>query len=64
MKTEFKIGEELQFGLIKLKCVESDNECDGCFLDVFIDLNICHLIGKCSRSSRSDGNSVKFIENK
>ena len=36
----FKIGEIFQFGLIKLKAVESNGYCTGCFLEDKFD-RIC-----------------------
>lgn len=32
-KKEFKVGEEFQFGIIKLKAVASNGYCTGCFLE-------------------------------
>ena len=71
-KKEFKIGEEFQCGLTRLKCIEKNNdsavyefdysECGSCvFRELwYVDCNI--ITGKCSRSNRSDKTDVIFIE--
>ena len=63
-KKEFKIGEEFQFGLKKLKCVKSDgNMCRSCELKV-IDccLGIEKFIGGCAKAERIDRTNVMFIK--
>lgn len=32
-KKKFKVGEVFQFGIIKLKAVESNGYCTGCYLE-------------------------------
>lgn len=68
-KKEFKIGEVFQFGLVKLKCVKSENNsCENCFLLRVCTAMKCDLrfhisaVGYCGASKRSDGQSVVFIK--
>lgn len=62
-KKEFKVGEEFQFGLFKLKCVKSKKEgtCMGCF---FLNYSNCdaEFIGDCIAVRREDNTSVIFVE--
>lgn len=67
-KTEFKIGEEFQCGLVRLKCIEAkiSNSCIGCF---FGDVYECddEVSGNCGfneiRSKiRSDKKNVIFVK--
>lgn len=69
MKREYCVGEEIPFGLIKLKAEKLDNEhplgCDGCFVG---KSSICdcsefkEVLGPCSSSERSDGFDVVFVK--
>lgn len=64
-KTYYEVGEEFQAGLVRLKCVESENGrnvCNGCF---FRDNEDCtyittNIIGECVSSGR-DGKDVIFV---
>lgn len=49
-KKEFKVGEEFQFGIIKLKAVESNGYCTGCFLaDLCAHSRRCkEVVGNCN----------------
>lgn len=65
-KTEFKIGEEFQFGLIKLKCIKepgNDNPCQGCYFNNNFG-SLCHLdvAGNCCKLDRTDKTGVIFVE--
>lgn len=48
-KKKFKVGEVFQFGIIKLKAVESNGYCTGCYLeDLCAYSNRCReVIGDC-----------------
>lgn len=62
-KTEFKIGEVFQCGLVKLRCVKATNLCDGC---VFYNgdplTKDCSYIalGNCGSCYRKDKTNVIF----
>lgn len=62
-KTYYKIGEEFQVGLVRLKCVESNKNgsCNGCFFEDNIDCTLLttKMTGACN-SSRPDGKDVVF----
>lgn len=61
-KKEFKIGEVVQFGLLKLKCVEAKQKgyCTGCY---FEDIPCrAELLGNCSPKMREDKQSVIFVK--
>lgn len=62
-KKEFKVGEEFQFGIIKLKCIKSNGSCLGCFFNKLAHTE-CTIktIGHCSIVYRSDGENVIFSE--
>lgn len=49
-RKEFKVGEIFQFGLIKLKAVESNGYCAGCFLeDLCARSHRCEeVVGNCN----------------
>lgn len=62
-KKEFKVGEEFQLGLKRLKCVEDNESCDGCFFDNNFPLRCrISIIGHCTKMHRMDRTSVIFIE--
>ena len=63
---EYKVGEEFQFGRIKLRVELCNNpmNCENCFFyknrencDIVID-----AIGECSSLGREDEQSVKFVK--
>lgn len=60
-KTEFKIGETLQLGLLTLKCVKADytySRCEQCFLS---DCCQCmDIAGNCRYNNREDKTDVIF----
>lgn len=63
---EYKVGEEFQFGRIKLRvepCI-FENSCKGCFFELFCD-NDCKRIetatGRCDKR-REDKESVIFVK--
>lgn len=63
-KTEFKVGEVFQCGLVKLKCVKSEKltSCNGCFCsakDEPCKANV-RIFGKCDARSREDKTDVIF----
>ena len=64
-KTEFKIGEEFQFGLIKLKCMKeqgNDDPCQGCYFNDNFE-PLCHsdIVGDCCKLDRKDKTGVIFV---
>lgn len=66
-KTEFKVGEILQFGLLKLQCVEVSESlsCDGCLLKGSIGFCLdffTKALGTCDQGRRTDGKSVIFVK--
>lgn len=68
VKKEFKIGEEFQFGLVKLKCVKCDIKkgyiCKNCFMNIH-DINCDYglgFIGECESSKRDDKENVIFVK--
>lgn len=66
-KIEFKIGEILQCGSIKLKVekVKGDNHlCNGCFFynSMYECENDKYFIGSCSSKEREDKNNVIFVK--
>lgn len=63
-KKEFKIGEEFQFGLVKLRVVEEDeNSCFKCFFNGKL---LCgcttEVAGSCYPDEREDNKSVVFVK--
>lgn len=57
-KTEYQVGEIFQCGLVKLKCVKSENEfnpCEGC-------VGIIGMFGGCSIFNREDETNVIFVK--
>ena len=64
MKTEYKIGNKFQFGLIKLQCVKAKNKCEGCYLDYtdICSFAISSCIGNCKSEKRKDKQNVIFTE--
>lgn len=64
MKTQFEIGEIFNFGLVKLKAVESC-DCEGCFfeyLEKCTDVNEFY-VGQCDPDYRKENTGgIKFIE--
>ena len=64
-KKEFKIGEEFQFGLIKLKCIKSNGSCLGCFFNKpFHTECAVETVGHCFNVHRTDRKNVIFIDAK
>ena len=63
-KTEFKIDDIFQFGIIQLKCVRSENGyCCGCIFENFQSCeNINSFTGPCCDIKRKDGLDVIFIQ--
>lgn len=65
-KTEFKIGETFQCGLIKLKVEESRGEsscCDGCFFHFrCFKASTGVISGSCARTDREDKTDVIFVK--
>lgn len=64
-KTEFKVGEEFDFGLMKLK-VEKRTPWDGCCKCVFHNTKLCKYIdkyiGSCFDFKRSDKTDIVFVK--
>lgn len=63
-KTEFKIGDVFQCGLVKLKCEKATNGCKGCIFYKKESQNDCSFIalGNCGSCYRGDRNNVIFVE--
>lgn len=64
-KTEFKIGEIFQFGLIKLKCVEYKgiHPCEECFFHCKCLRALTKiLVGCCDKYRREDKTDVIFVK--
>ena len=63
-KTEFKINDIFQFGIIQLKCIKSDDGyCHGCKFENFQSCeDIISFTGPCSDVKRKDGIDVIFIQ--
>lgn len=64
-KKEFKIGEEFQCGMVKLKCAKSSFSCDGYyFLGSSLDCRVINrmITGDCIKSERKDNSDVIFVE--
>lgn len=63
-KKEFKVGEVFQCGLVKLKCSNLYDGCQGCFFDKFMtDGEDCKLlIGECNGMYREDKTDVIFVK--
>ena len=63
-KTEFKVGDVFQCGLIKFKCVGNRNGCIGCYMYKFS--NSCEefgdIIGNCMAENREDKTDVIFVK--
>lgn len=67
MKTEFKVWEKIQFGLVELECIEGKHTAgmficnDDCFFRHY-GLNYCHqhCVGYCDKRQRSDKKDVIF----
>lgn len=64
-KKEFNIGEEFDFGLIRIRCVESKKNKEYCPKScVFKGLNCFAIrdsfVGECVPDERTDGKSVCF----
>lgn len=62
-KKEFKIGEEFQLGLLRLKCVKADDtykQCDQCFLGECWQCS--DIAGDCMSSIREDKQNVVFVK--
>lgn len=64
-KSEFAVGEEFQFGRLRLRCVrEQEEPCYGCyFADIDKNcLDFSDLLGYCSVLNRTDKTDVIFVE--
>ena len=65
-KTEFKIGETFQCGLVKLRVehgIDNKVACEGCFFDTEDSCNaVLKLIGHCDPMSRKDEQNVIFVK--
>lgn len=64
-KTEFKIGETFQCGLVKLKCeIKRDSCCGGCFFNspMYECENNEYFIGSCLSKRRNDNTDVIFVK--
>lgn len=62
-KKEFKVGEEFQCGLIKLKC-EANLDFEECY---FKGIDYCcttvyDIVGACDRDGRTDKTNVAFVK--
>lgn len=62
-KKEYKIGEEFQCGLVRLKCV-SGLSCESCY---FKGIDYCctviyDMVGGCDSSEREDKTNVAFVK--
>lgn len=61
-KKEYAVGEEFQFGLKKLRCIEHHG-CHGCIFDkTRCDAFIRDCVGHCSYHERTDATGVIFVE--
>ena len=65
-KKEFKVGEVLQCGLIKLRCEESritGSCCEGCFFHFHcFKENTLDIAGNCAKIHREDKTDVIFVK--
>lgn len=65
-KTEYQVGEIFQCGLVKLKCVKSENEFNPCEGRVFNShigcVGIIGMFGGCSIFNREDETNVIFVK--
>lgn len=63
-KTEYKVGEVFQCGIVKLKCVKSDVTCNGCFFyKIMSSGDDCKLlVGECNDIYREDETDVIFVK--
>lgn len=63
-KKEFKVGEEVQFGIHKLKVELSKGYCTRCFLnDICERIEQCNeLVGECCAEYRKDEADVIFVK--
>lgn len=64
-KKEFNIGEEFDFGLIRVRCVEIKKRKDSCPKSCVFRECGCYdvrdiYVGGCGPHSRTDGKSVYF----
>lgn len=59
-KSYFEIGEMLQLGFCKLKCVNALGGCAKCYFNGFHECN--DIVGKCHGSMRPDKKSVFFVK--
>lgn len=61
---EFKVGEEFQCGLVKLRCEEDKGVCERCVfdnIDVMCD-DLIFVTGHCSSDKREDKTDVVFVK--
>lgn len=63
-RKEFKIGEEFQFGRIKLRVEKCDvDSCENCFFAKYrVRCYLIEEVGSCTEIGRTDGTSVKFVK--
>ena len=61
---DYEVGEEFQFGRIKLRVEKCDNpiDCENCFFEDTVCINHIAIIGECDGEGRVDGTSVKFVK--
>lgn len=64
-KWEYAVGEEFDFGLVRLKVVEGLG-CKGCVFEQYCEkvrkTLLVPYVGPCYREYRSDGRSVQFVK--
>lgn len=62
-KKEFKVGEVFQCGLVKLRCEEKRNGCEGCaFYNVDWCEDIYPFAGPCNKEDRYNDDDVIFVK--
>ena len=63
-KTEFKVGETFQLGLVKVRVVKEDlNSCSKCIFNrTILCGNIYSLTGSCFSNKREDRQAVIFVK--
>lgn len=61
-KKEFKLDEEFQFGLLRLKCVRTEKygRCYGCYFGNVLRCSV-REVGECESEKREDKTDVMFI---
>lgn len=63
---DYEVGEEFQFGRIKLRVEQCENpiSCENCFFREHLSMcyRLLQVIGGCSELRRKDKQSVKFVK--